>query len=398
MEANLSYTFVDQPSQFAEAAERLAEGLGPFCIDTERAGGYRYDDRAFLVQIYRKNAGTFLIAPEHHREEFQQHFAPVCNNQEWVIHAASEDLPCLAQLGLRPYTIFDTELAARFAGFPASNLGLLVKDICQVSLAKQHSKADWSQTPLSSSMLEYAAQDVIYLPHLEQALVHLLDSQGKLEYATQEFAHLVKMRSDPSLMEHSWLDTPYLSDDLSDLDLTLTKWLWDARDCFAYDHDIAPGLVLPTKLLVPMAKRRPTTVDELLEFNRSFESLTEFPYFWLETINDALVSPLESSLREQVRQPSPKSIWEWTKHNRTALRTQRNIITRVEEICEHLGIPKDLLLTNKVLNRTLWTAFHERLDWPMEYTRPLLARMGMREWQIDFLAPIFVAEQPCRRR
>lgn len=398
METNLSYTFADRPSQFAEVADRLANGLGPFCIDTERAGAYRYDDRAFLVQIYRKDAGTFLIAPEHHREEFQHYLAPVCNNQEWVIHAAREDLPCLAQLGLRPYTIFDTELAARFAGYRASNLGILVEEICQVSLPKQHGNADWSQTPLSSSMLEYAAQDVVYLPHLEQALVHLLDMQGKLEYANQEFAHLVNTRSDPNAMQHSWLDTPYLSDNLSDLELTLTKWLWDARDCFAYDHDIAPGLVLPTKLLVPMAKHCPTTVNELLEFNRSLESLTDFPYFWLETINDALLSPLETSLREQVRQPTPKSMWEWTQHNQTAWRIRQNINKRVIELCEYLGIRKELLLTNKVLNKTLWTAFHERLDWPMEYTRPLLHKMGLREWQIDYLAPIFVAEQPERRR
>lgn len=398
MEVNLSYTFVDHPSQFAEAADRLAEGLGPFCIDTERAGAYRYDDRAFLVQIYRKDAGTFLIAPEHYRDEFEQCFAPVCNDQEWVIHAAREDLPCLAQLGLRPSTIFDTELAARFAGYPATKLGVLVKEFCQVSLPKQHGDADWSQTPLTDSMLEYAAQDVIYLPHLEQALVHLLDMQGKLEYANQEFAHLVATRSNPGVKKHSWLDIPQVSDKLSDLELTLTKWLWDARDCFAYDQDIAPGLVLPNKMLVPLAQSRPTTVDELLAFDGATHALTTYPYFWLETIHDALLSPFETALREQLRLPTRKSIWEWTRHNKVALRTRQNINNRVTEIAETLKIRKELILTNKVLERTIWTAFHERLDWPMEYTRPLLKQMGLREWQIDFLAPIFVAEQPEPRR
>ena len=222
--------------------------------------------------------------------------------------------------------------------------------------------------------------------------------QGKLEYANQEFAHLVATRSNPGVKKHSWLDIPQVSDKLSDLELTLTKWLWDARDCFAYDQDIAPGLVLPNKMLVPLAQSRPTTVDELLAFDGATHALTTYPYFWLETIHDALLSPFETALREQLRLPTRKSIWEWTRHNKVALRTRQNINNRVAEIAETLKIRKELILTNKVLERTIWTAFHERLDWPMEYTRPLLKQMGLREWQIDFLAPIFVAEQPEPRR
>ena len=54
---------------FTAAAARLAAGTGPFAIDTERASGYRYDDRAFVVQIRRRGAGTMLFAPEGHRAE-----------------------------------------------------------------------------------------------------------------------------------------------------------------------------------------------------------------------------------------------------------------------------------------------------------------------------------------
>lgn len=113
------------PREFHAAADRLAAGTGPFAIDTERASAYRYDDRAFLVQIRREGAGTFLLAPEHHRTELRAALAPVLNGQEWVVHAAPSDLPCLAWLGLYPGRLFDTELAARFAGFAHPNLSLI---------------------------------------------------------------------------------------------------------------------------------------------------------------------------------------------------------------------------------------------------------------------------------
>ena len=67
------------PDEFTCAAAQLAAGTGPFAIDTERASGYRYDDRAFLVQIRRKGAGTMLFAPEGYREELTTALVPVLN-------------------------------------------------------------------------------------------------------------------------------------------------------------------------------------------------------------------------------------------------------------------------------------------------------------------------------
>lgn len=117
------------PREFHAAADRLTAGTGPFAIDTERASAYRYDDRAFLVQIRREGAGTFLLAPEHHRAELRAALAPALNGQEWVVHAAPSDLPCLAWLGLYPGRLFDTELAARFAGFAHPNLAAMVLEL-----------------------------------------------------------------------------------------------------------------------------------------------------------------------------------------------------------------------------------------------------------------------------
>ena len=67
---------------------------------------------------------------------------------EVVLHAASQDLPCLAELGYRPRHLFDTELAGRLLGFPRVGLGVLVETVLGWTLEKGHAAADWSTRPL----------------------------------------------------------------------------------------------------------------------------------------------------------------------------------------------------------------------------------------------------------
>ena len=186
-----AYTLATTPAGYRRAAETLAAGRGPFAIDTERASAYRYDDRAFVVQIYRRDAGTFLLAPEGHREEFESILAPVVGGGDWIVHAAPEDLPSLSELGLYPGTLFDTALAGRIAGFDKPNLAAMVEEFCGVTLEKGHGREDWSEVPLPDEWLDYAAEDVIYLNDLAEAQAELLADTDKLAIADEEFAFIV---------------------------------------------------------------------------------------------------------------------------------------------------------------------------------------------------------------
>lgn len=168
------------PGEFTAAADLLASGTGPFAIDTERASGFRYDDRAFLIQIRRRGSGTLLFDPEQFRPELTQALKPVLNGQEWIIHAASTDLPSLAWLDLHPGLLFDTELAGRLAGFDHVNLAAMVEQIFDLHLLKGHGSEDWSKRPLPESWLNYAALDVEMLLELADVMAEILDQQGKL--------------------------------------------------------------------------------------------------------------------------------------------------------------------------------------------------------------------------
>ena len=74
------------------------------------------------------------------------------SDAEWVIHAASQDLPCLHEVGLVPTMLFDTELAARLLGYPRVALGTMVEELMGVRLLKEHSASDWSTQAIAGGM------------------------------------------------------------------------------------------------------------------------------------------------------------------------------------------------------------------------------------------------------
>lgn len=104
--------------QLMAAAAAIARGTGPVALDAERASGHRYGQRAYLVQLRRAGSGTWLFDPAACPD--LSPVAEAIGDAEWVLHAATQDLACLAEVGLRPQRLFDTELGGRLAGLPGS--------------------------------------------------------------------------------------------------------------------------------------------------------------------------------------------------------------------------------------------------------------------------------------
>ena len=127
---------VESERALVDAARAIAAGEGPVALDAERASGYRYGQRAYLVQLRREGSGTWLIDPIACPD-----LSPVndaIGNAEWILHAATQDLACLAEVGLRPQQLFDTELAGRLLGLPRVGLAAVVEHYLGLSLAKEH--------------------------------------------------------------------------------------------------------------------------------------------------------------------------------------------------------------------------------------------------------------------
>ena len=220
------------------AVEHLAAAEGPVAVDAERASGYRYGQAAYLVQLRRADGPIVLVDPVARLD--LTGLARVLDGPEWVLHAASQDLPCLADLGLRPRTVFDTELGARVAGLPRVGLAAVTEHFLGIGLAKEHSAVDWSTRPMPASWLTYAALDVELLLDVRDALAAELERQGKLAWAREEFAAVVAAGPPPPKVD-PWRKTSGVHKLRSRRAQAVVRSLWTAREELARSRDVSPG-------------------------------------------------------------------------------------------------------------------------------------------------------------
>lgn len=378
-------TVITTVDDFHDAVEALAAGHGPIAVDAERASGFRYSQRAYLIQLYRRGSGSFLIDPPAIAE-----FAPlqsVIGDVEWVLHAASQDLPCLREVGLEPTTVFDTELAARLLGLPRVGLGAVVEELLGIHLKKEHSAADWSTRPLPASWLEYAALDVELLIDLRDAMAELLVQQGKVEVARQEFAAVVTKEEKAPLAE-PWRRLTGIQALRPDRHLAAARELWLARDALARETDIAPGRLVPDASLMVAARALPASRRELASLKQfsGRASRSELDRWWAAIERALSTEDMPVQRRATDTLPPPRS---WSDRNPEAdarLKAARVALTAVSD--EH-SIPLENLLTPDFLRRVAWKAPDPVT---VESISDALAALGARPWQIDLTAqPIALA-------
>jgi ribonuclease D len=377
---------VDTPAALAEIAELFAAGVGAVAIDAERASGYRYGQRAYLVQLRRAGAGTALIDPLPFDDLGAIDTAVA--GAEWVLHAASQDLPCLAELGMRPRTLFDTELAGRLAGFERVGLGAMVERVLGYSLEKGHSAADWSTRPLPRAWLTYAALDVELLIELRDALAAELESQGKLGWAQEEFAALATSKPAVPRAE-PWRRTSGIHRVRSARGLARVRALWEARDELAQRRDLAPGRVLPDSAIVAAAQADPQDERALLALPVfSGRATRRLASVWL----GALTGSRELADKDLPATGSggdgPPPAHRWADRDpAAATRLARARQTMLALATEH-ALPTENLLAPDSVRRLAWSP-PEPLD--AAAVSEALRSCGAREWQISITAAAIAA-------
>ena len=212
----------------------LRAGTGPVAVDAERAHGFRYT-RAPISPLRRAGAGTHLIDPIALGEPAGlSELSEAIIEAESIIHAASQDLKRMYEIGLRPLTLFDTELAGRLLGYPRVALGTMIEELFGVRLLKEHSASDWSTRPLPPEWLTYAALDVELLIELRDRLATQLHETGKWDWAQEEFAALAAGAGTPTEpRQDPWRRTSGIHRIRSRRGLAMVAELWHARDQIA---------------------------------------------------------------------------------------------------------------------------------------------------------------------
>ncbi|WP_426325743.1 ribonuclease D [Microbacterium sp. E-13] len=370
------YDVIDDGAGLAEAASRLAAGHGPVAVDVERASGFRYSQRAYLVQVYRRGAGVFLFDPPPIGDfgALQQ----VIGGVEWVLHAASQDLPSLREIGLDPVGIFDTELAARLLGHERVGLGAVVEDTLGITLAKAHSASDWSVRPLPQSWLEYAALDVEHLVDVRDKLVAELEEQGKNEFAAQEFRAVLEREPKPP-REEPWRRLSGLHTVRGRKALAVARELWSAREEYAREEDVAPGRLVPDRALVAAVLADPTSKSALAAVKdfTGRASRTQLDRWWaaIEAGRAVTQLPLERASGGDTL-PPPRA---WADRNPEADARLKAARPVVERRAEELHMPTENLLTPELLRRVAWTP---PAPATAESIGDALTALGARPWQV----------------
>ncbi|TYP90629.1 HRDC domain-containing protein [Blastococcus xanthinilyticus] len=370
---------IETSTQLVEYAAALREGTGPVAVDAERASGYRYGQRAYLVQLRRHGAGSGLVdpVPLPDLSVIQDAIA----DTEWVLHAANQDLPCLAEIGLVPARIFDTELAARLAGLPRVGLGAVVESLLGYSLVKGHSAADWSTRPLPEEWLVYAALDVEVLVDLRDALAAILEEQGKTEWARQEFEAILAAGPPPPRQD-PWRRVSGVHNLRSRRQLGMLRAIWEARDELARRRDIAPGRVLPDSAMVAAVQADPKNEGSLLELPvfRGRANRRLVAHWFTALARGKALPEAELPLHSKPGDgPPPANRWA-DRDPAAATRLQAARAGLAEISAKHESMPVENILSPDLVRRIMWSPPEPR-D-PAAVAAALRAG-GAREWQVE---------------
>lgn len=374
-------SIVTTPEALHQAISALRAGTGPVAVDAERAHGFRYSQRAYLIQLRRAGSGTHLVDPIAFGQPAElSALGAAVSNAEWVIHAASQDLRCLYEVGLVPTTLFDTELAARLLGYPRVALGTMIEELLGVRLLKEHSASDWSHRPLPDEWLIYAALDVELLIELRGQLAARLVETGKWSWAEQEFAALVAgAGASPEPRRDPWRRTSGIHHVHTRRGLAYVAELWYARDAIAQRLDKAPSRILPdTAITEVAAQKHPdrAILRKIPAFSRRQARRAEAT--WLEAL-DAVARMPETALPPMhVPNDGPPQSRMWPAKNPGAAARLAAVRETLLTIAERHELPMENLITPDHLRRLAWRppapVTEESID-------EALSSLGARPWQ-----------------
>ncbi len=373
------------------AIAELKAGSGPFAVDAERASGFRYSARAYLIQIKRQGGGLHLIdpipfGPGH---ALFAELNELLNTGEVILHASTQDLPCLRELGINPTHLFDTELGGRIAGLPRVGLGPLLESLMGVTLAKEHSAADWSTRPLPQEWLTYAALDVELLVELRDAMYGILNSAGKLQWAEQEFASILKAPPPPPRID-PWRRTSGMHKIKRRDQLAIIRELWTTRDAIASVQDIAGGKLLNDSAIIELSLSAPTTKKE---FEKALRPLglrarwLENYETWLAAIARAVAMSEDQwpPVRTNTDNLPPIKLWRDKYPEKFAPLSHARAL--IDVIATTNAIPIENLISPESIRRICWSPPAQSTQTRDESAvRSALAALGARPWQIDLVA------------
>jgi ribonuclease D len=377
---------VGSDTDLTSTIDVFASGTGPVAVDAERASGYRYSARAYLVQLRRAGAGTALVDPLPFDDLAE--LGSAISDAEWVLHAANQDLPCLLDVGMRPRRVFDTELAGRLLNYPRVGLASMVEELLGFRLSKEHSAVDWSTRPLPEPWLSYAALDVEMLVELRDVIHRQLTDAGKLGWAEEEFAALLsggpaQARPDP------WRRTSGIHRVRGKRSLATVRELWLVRDEIARQQDITPTRILRDAAIVEAATAQPRSRTDLAALGGfRGRNAQRFLRRFADAIDTARELPDRELPNLVARYDGPPPAKAWADRDPAAAARLAAAREAIGQVAEHHQLPVENLIAPDGVRRLCWTPPDPSSE---DAVADALRGYGAREWQVELVSSVLSA-------
>lgn len=369
---------VDSPELLERAVRALSAQQDALAVDTERASGFRYSQRPYLIQVFTESTGTYLIDTVGVGDLSE--LGKLLTERPLILHAAGQDIPSLREVGIFPSRLFDTEMAARLAGFKKFGLQSLAEEILEIQLDKAFSAVDWSIRPMPTEWLDYAALDVEILPDLQDRLTEILKEQGRYEIALQEFKTVASKPTKKPPAE-PWRKLSGMHTLTTPRQLAVARELWNARDMLARNSDTAPGRLIPDRSIVFASALLPKSKSKLVrakefqgkasrsEMNRWYEAIergmntTDLPPMRAKKEGTALSTKVKLEIAEKVQ----------------------TLKDAAQNVADDADLQLELLITKDSLSK-LVASETLKDSTTVEDLATQLSDLGLRDWQIELLA------------
>ncbi|MEE8120386.1 MAG: HRDC domain-containing protein, partial [Anaerolineales bacterium] len=284
-----------------------------------------------------------------------------------VIHGADYDIRSLDRhYGFRIRNVYDTNIAARFAGLTRVGLAALLEDLLGVTIPKSRrlQRADWGRRPLTTEAIDYAATDVRHLFVLREILAQRLQALGRTEWVAEECAQLEEVRYTAPNLETAYLAAKGARD-LDGRGLAILRSLFLFREKEARRQHRPPFFVIPHTTLITLAISPTLALSEVPGLGQT--GLKQFGHGLQQALREGLAAP-------PIRRPPPT----------TDTRMSREQVQRLGRLkAWRVSLGTTLSLDPSLL----WpTASLERLARAPAMLSSELTSADIRRWQRDRFA------------
>jgi ribonuclease D len=256
-----SYILAKKAEQLNRIAVEL-EKETEIGVDLEADSLFHYHEKICLIQISTPERN--IIVDPLAMDDLSP-LAPVFSNPKIrkVFHGADYDIRSLYRNSkIKVHALFDTHIAAKVLGLKETGLAALLKDKLGIVMDKKYQRRDWSKRPLSPGMLAYAVRDTCHLLPLSRILDRELQAKNRSMIFEMECERQARVR--PAPLDKSPLFMKFKgARKLSPRDLAVLDSILRLRDDMARHKDRPPFKVLGNGQIMEIAKRKPTTKEEL---------------------------------------------------------------------------------------------------------------------------------------